>query len=106
MRESAVVVIGSANMDVVMQTPRAPALGETLLGGVAALLPGGKGANQAVAAARFGARTRFVGAVGEDDFGRALRAFMGGEGIELSGLRAVAELPTATAVVLVELFLA
>ena len=65
----AVVVCGSLNMDVVVQSPRRPVAGETLLGATVSLLPGGKGSNQAIAAAKLGARTAMLGAVGDDAFG-------------------------------------
>ena len=70
------VVIGSANMDLVVRAERIPLPGETVVGGVFVTIPGGKGANQAVAAARLGAEVRFVGRVGADAFGEALRAGM------------------------------
>ena len=65
-----VLVIGSANTDLVVQTERLPSPGETVLGGTFFTAPGGKGANQAVAAARAGARVTFVARVGQDDFGK------------------------------------
>jgi ribokinase len=77
-----ICVVGSLNMDLVVQTPVLPAPGETVLGGPFATFPGGKGANQAVAAARAGARVTMVGAVGEDSYGEALRAGLEREGIE------------------------
>src|SRR3954466_4985054 len=67
-----VVIIGSINMDLVCRTPRLPAPGETVLGTDFLTVPGGKGANQAVAAARLGGDVHFVGRVGNDDFGRVL----------------------------------
>ncbi|MBM4061742.1 MAG: ribokinase [Planctomycetes bacterium] len=70
------VVVGSLNMDLVVQSPRLPGPGETLLGGPFATFPGGKGLNQAVAAARLGATVTMVGALGKDDFGGALRAVL------------------------------
>src|SRR5690242_12716397 len=79
-------VLGSLNMDISVIVPRLPAPGATVLGGAAAFAPGGKGANQAVAAARLGAESnvavRMVGCVGDDDFGRALRAALAAEGID------------------------
>jgi ribokinase len=79
-------VIGSLNADVVVRAPRLPRAGETLLGGPVAVYPGGKGANQAVAAARCGAIVSFVGSVGDDDYGRMLRGALEGEGVEVSAL--------------------
>ena len=68
-----VVVLGSANLDIVVPVPHHPATGETVLGGHHDRIPGGKGANQAVAAARLGARVAMVGRVGSDDAGGTLR---------------------------------
>lgn len=67
-----IVIIGSANMDLVASAARVPRPGETLLGGEFRIVPGGKGANQAVAAARLGATVALVGRVGADDFGSDL----------------------------------
>ena len=71
---TSIVVLGSTNMDLVAYVPRAPALGETVTGRSFRTVPGGKGANQAVAAARAGGEVSFIGAVGTDDFGERLRA--------------------------------
>ncbi|MFF0276435.1 ribokinase [Streptomyces sp. NPDC094447] len=71
---TSIVVLGSTNMDLVAYVPRAPALGETVTGRSFRTIPGGKGANQAVAAARAGAEVSMIGAVGADDFGPRLRA--------------------------------
>ncbi len=68
-----IVVVGSLNMDLVVRTPRLPRPGETIIGREFITAPGGKGANQAVAAAKLGAAVGMVGRVGPDDFGRALR---------------------------------
>lgn len=76
------VVVGSLNMDLVVQSPRLPTPGETLLGGPFATFPGGKGLNQAIAAARLGARVTMVGALGSDAFGAALRTRLADERIE------------------------
>ncbi len=65
-----VTVLGSLNMDISVTVPRLPGPGATALGSAARFTPGGKGANQAVAAARLGADVRMVGCVGDDDFGR------------------------------------
>ena len=81
-----VTVIGSANLDLVVRTERHPSPGETVLGDDFAEYPGGKGLNQAVAAARAGASTSFVGAVGTDDAGRTLRSVAHAERIDLSRL--------------------
>jgi len=76
-----IVVVGSANTDMVTRVPRLPAPGETLLGGAFAIAPGGKGANQAVAAARLGAVVTFIGCVGADSFGDLLVLNLENEGI-------------------------
>jgi ribokinase len=96
-----IVVVGSSNVDHVITCERLPRAGETLLGGRYACFPGGKGANQAVAAARAGARVRFVGAVGDDEGGARMRAVLAREGIELGGLRVVAGAPTGMAAITV-----
>ncbi|MFD3262266.1 ribokinase [Paenibacillus lentus] len=68
-----IVVIGSINMDIVIETPVIPEKGETILGSEMKLLPGGKGANQAVAASRLGMETSFIGAIGKDRFGEQMQ---------------------------------
>src|SRR5438105_11507302 len=78
-----ITVVGSANIGLVARCERLPRPGETLTDAVFERVPGGKGANQAVAAARLGARVRFVGRIGRDDF--VLRS-LEGEGIETSGV--------------------
>jgi ribokinase len=83
---SSIVVLGSANMDLVVRQPRLPRPGETIFGSSFASVPGGKGLNQAVAAARVGGSVRFLGAVGRDAFGAELRACLSREGIDTSGL--------------------
>ena len=77
-----IAVIGSINMDLVIRLPRIPRPGESVIGGDLQRFPGGKGANQAVAAARLGAETVMVGRVGDDDFGRALLETMRDNGVE------------------------
>ena len=69
-----VTVLGSLNMDISVTVPRLPEPGATVLGSEARFTPGGKGANQAVAAARLGADVRMAGCIGDDDFGRRLLA--------------------------------
>ena len=83
-----IVVFGSINMDLVVRAARLPAPGETLAGSDFATLPGGKGANQAVACARLGAVTRMVGAVGDDVFGIALRDGLAAEGVDVVAVAA------------------
>ncbi len=77
-----IVEVGSLNMDLVVRMPRIPKPGETLLGGIFATFPGGKGANQAVAAARLGAQVTMLGRVGADAFGRELLDVLKKEGID------------------------
>lgn len=81
------LVLGSANTDMVVKTPRLPAPGETILGGTFLQTAGGKGANQAVAAARLGGEVAFCGRVGDDDLGRATREGLLAEGIDCTYLR-------------------
>jgi ribokinase len=97
-----VAVIGSANLDLVATTPRLPRAGETLLGSGFAEHAGGKGLNQAVAAARSGAAVAFVGAVGDDEPGRRLRALAISEGIDAEGMLIADAAPTGRAVITVD----
>ncbi len=97
-----VIVVGSVNEDLVAHVPRLPRPSETVTGGTFSRHHGGKGANQAVAAARFGASVRFVGAVGDDEMGLAARRALKSEGIELSGLQVVQGTPTGVALITVE----
>jgi ribokinase len=94
-----VAVVGSLNLDVVVPVERHPGPGETVLGGDHAQLPGGKGANQAVAAARLGRRVAIVGRVGADDPGRRLRAALGEEGVDQAFLRDDPAAPTGLAMI-------
>ena len=96
-----VVVIGSANLDLVLQVNRHPDAGETILATGSQRHAGGKGLNQAVAAARGGAHTAFVGAVGRDEAGQALLETMRDAGIDTSAVRLV-DRPTGMAMVLVQ----
>lgn len=83
------VVVGSANMDLVAMAPSLPRLGETMLGTDFVMVPGGKGANQAVAAARAGASCAFLGAIGSDAFGVTLKARITAAGVDTAQLRVV-----------------
>ncbi len=96
-----VCVVGSLNMDLVVRAPRFPKKGETILGGGFATFPGGKGANQAVAAARMGAKVSMIGRVGDDAYGEQLRAVLAGEGIDVGGVRVTPGTPTGVAVITV-----
>ena len=96
-----VVVVGSVNVDLVVRLPRLPSPGETAGGGVFAVNPGGKGGNQAVAAARLGADVVLVAALGDDDHGRDARADLEREGVDTS-LIETADAATGIAVVLVD----
>jgi ribokinase len=88
---SDIVVVGSANLDLVVSVDRRPAVGETVTGSSFTTGVGGKGLNQAVAAARLGADVALLGAVGDDDAGRQVRALLAGEGVAVSGVRLVAD---------------
>ena len=97
-----VVVVGSLNLDLVARTGRLPRPGETVSGRHFDEIPGGKGLNQAVAAARAGASVAMVGAVGNDAAGRVLRDVMRSDGIDGSGLSVVEGTPTGRALIAVD----
>ncbi|MFK4384363.1 ribokinase [Bradyrhizobium sp. USDA 223] len=96
-----VFVAGSINMDVVATADRHPRVGETVAGRQVLYFPGGKGANQAVAASRLGARTTLIGRLGRDSFGTELKAFLGEQGIDLGYVVETAEAHTGTAIITV-----
>jgi ribokinase len=96
-----VIVFGSANADLVFAVPELPAPGVTVLGQDVRSFPGGKGANQAVAAARDGAATRFAGCVGRDGFAEVATAALRDSGVDLARL-AVVEAPTGCASICVD----
>jgi ribokinase len=98
---SRVFVAGSINMDVVATASRHPRIGETVAGQAVLYFPGGKGANQAVAAAKLGAPTTLIGCIGKDAFGNELKAFLAAQGIDLSLLRETSEAHTGTAIITV-----
>jgi len=102
MSEARIVVVGSINMDLVVRTARLPEAGETVPGRSFATVPGGKGANQAVAAARLGAPTAMIGCVGDDAFGQELRRALAADGIDCRGVRAVVGVPTGVALIEVD----
>lgn len=96
-----VIVAGSLNMDLVAEAPSLPRAGETVMGSAFHTLPGGKGLNQAVAAARLGAAVSMIGCVGQDAFGTLLREVIRAEGIDTSGVREIREAPTGIAQIVV-----
>ena len=96
-----VFIAGSINMDVVATADRHPRVGETIAGKQVLYFPGGKGANQAVAASRLGVRTTLIGRLGKDSFGGELKAFLGAQGIDLGSLKETAEAHTGTAIITV-----
>jgi len=96
-----ITVIGSINMDLVVDAGRLPAAGETVLGGEFRVCPGGKGANQAVAAARLGAPVRFIGCVGRDAVGDQALENLRAAGIDVRGVRRVRE-HTGVALIVVD----
>jgi len=96
-----VYVAGSINMDVVATADRHPKVGETVAGQQVLYFPGGKGANQAVAASRLGARTTLISRLGKDSFGTELKAFLGGQGIDLGYLQETTQAHTGTAIITV-----
>jgi ribokinase len=97
-----IAIVGSINLDVVVEVERHPVPGETVLGGDRVELPGGKGANQAVAAARLGAEVAFVGRVGDDDAGRRLRDGLAAEGVDVAHVVVDASAPTGMALIAVD----
>jgi ribokinase len=98
----AVRVVGSINVDVIMQVAALPGPGETVIARDTQRLPGGKGANQAVAAARMGARARLAAAVGDDPDGDWMLASLAGFGVDLGIVTRVAGVPTGTAHIAVD----
>ena len=97
-----VAVVGSLNMDLVARAPRLPNPGETLAGSAFTQVAGGKGGNQAVAAARLGAQVAMVGRVGADSNGEVLRTGLVAEGIDCGALETSASAPTGVALIIVD----
>jgi|WetSurMetagenome_2_1015567.scaffolds.fasta_scaffold22368_5 ribokinase len=97
-----IVVVGSLNMDLVVRMPQIPKPGETLLGGVFNTFLGGKGANQAVAAARLGSHVTMIGCVGNDSFGKELRAALEVEGINTTHILVHPQAATGVALIQVD----
>src|SRR6476661_1196821 len=98
---NSVFVAGSINMDVVATADRHPRVGETVAGNAVLYFPGGKGANQAVAAAKLGAPTTLIGRLGRDAFGDQLKTFLSAQGVDLRFLKQTAEAHTGTAIITV-----
>jgi ribokinase len=94
-----VFVAGSINMDVVATAERHPRIGETVTGDAVLYFPGGKGANQAVAAAKLGAPTKLIGRVGKDAFGDQLKAFLAAQEVDLGFVQQTSEAHTGTALI-------
>ncbi len=88
-------------MDIVVETERTPDMGETILGNKVHFVPGGKGANQAVAAARLGAHTTLIGAVGEDEFGAKLLASLGENQVNIGAVKMVKGVSTGVALIVI-----
>jgi len=99
---SAILVIGSVNIDLVIQAERIPGPGENVMGSGFRTVPGGKGSNQAVAVSRMGGTARFCGCVGPDDFGRELLKSLAAAGVDTKLLRVSPEEGTGTAVIVVD----
>lgn len=97
-----VVVVGSVNVDLVVSVERLPRAGETVAGGTFARHGGGKGANQAVAAARAGAKVAMVGAVGDDEMGHEALEELAGEGIDTTHVARLDGVPTGVALIVVD----
>ncbi len=99
--DNKILVAGSINMDVVINVKRLPKKGESVHGETIKYIPGGKGANQAVAASRLGAKVAFIGKVGSDNFGNELLTFLKSENIDTSAVEK-SKLPSGMAQITVE----
>lgn len=97
-----VAVVGSANLDLVVGVDHVPLVGETVLGGDLAQIPGGKGANQAVAAARLGRSVAMIGRVGDDAAADILRAALEADGVDTTRLLTTAGVPSGVALIAVQ----
>lgn len=100
--EAVVIVVGSINQDVSVSVPSFPSAGQTVLGGALAITPGGKGANQAVAAARLGATVTMVGRVGDDAAGHAMLDNLSANGVDVSKVEYELDTPTGTAMISID----
>ncbi|MBN1344151.1 MAG: ribokinase [Phycisphaerae bacterium] len=97
-----VVVVGSINMDLVARSDRVPAPGETVLGGDFQTIPGGKGANQAVAVARLGARCSMIGRIGDDAFGKRMVAGLSEDGVNTDHILTTPGIASGVALIVVD----
>lgn len=97
-----IAVVGSCNLDLVVNVENIPKVGQTVLGGDLSRIPGGKGANQAVAAARLGYRSSMIGRVGDDETGIFLRECLEKDGVETTSLLVTAETPSGIAMIAVQ----
>lgn len=97
-----ILVVGSINMDLVVQSPHLPRPGETVLGGAFGTFPGGKGANQAVAAARLGGDVAMLGRVGQDDFGKSMLATLAQDRVGVQAIGQDADAATGVALITVD----
>ncbi|MCX5660356.1 MAG: ribokinase, partial [Planctomycetota bacterium] len=102
MGDATILVVGSANVDMIVRVPRLPAPGETVGEGQFLQAFGGKGANQAVAAARAGGRVAFLACVGDDAIGRAMVEGYAREGIDVGPILRASDAPTGTALILID----
>lgn len=102
MMKPKIIVIGSLNMDLIVRAPRIPTPGETILGSNFATAGGGKGANQAVAAARLGAHVSMVGRVGSDSYGEALLLGLQKDGVDTRFIQTDPDQPTGLALITVD----
>lgn len=101
MKKPIVTVIGSTNMDMVVKSEKIPEIGETVLGGDFIMVPGGKGANQAVAAAKSGAETYFITKLGKDIFGESLLENLKKHGVREEGIILDEEKPSGVAIIMI-----
>ena len=99
--EPEIAVVGSANLDLVVEVPRVPLVGETVLGGDLARIPGGKGANQAVTAARLGRAVAMIGRLGDDEGGQILRGALETDGVDTTHLTTTPDTPNGVALIAV-----
>ncbi len=102
MKKPRILVVGSINMDLILHMKELPRRGEAILADTYHYLPGGKGENQATAAALLGAESFFCGKTGDDDNGRLLRQGLAARGVDVQGLFTAADAPTGLAAILVE----